>query len=300
MKQTFLSLALLAVSASALAQTASAPAKTVVAVVNGETITSEKLDQLWERMSPKMKLQYERSGGGKMGFLNNYILKVLMIQEAKRTGYDSNAAVQTELEAAKDSALFDAYVRDVIAATVVTDAEIRKFYDDNLPDFTSQQAKLRLIRVAKGDRPQEARDNMSRIMTDLMDARTKLASEGKHVRELKDVFGKIAGAVSQDPSADNAGDLGWVERGRLPAELEQAAFSMPVETVSGIIESADSYSLLYLEERGNRTESYDDVKGTLREFLIGRKQRDVVDAINKTTAGLRARAKVETFPKNIN
>ncbi len=312
MKQTLISLALLAASAgtsvSAFAQQATAPtpaaaeassASQIVATVNGESITREKLDQLWERMSPKMKLQYERNGGGKMGFLDNYTRKLLMIQEAKRSGFDKKPGVQAEMESAKESALFDAYVRDVIAATVVSDAEIRAFYDANLPDFTSPQAKLLLIRVAKGDRPADAREQISQVMNGLMVARTELAKSGRHVRELKGEFSKVAEKLSQDPSADRGGDLGWVERGRLPAQLEEAAFSMPLETVSGILETNDSFSLLYLEERANRTEPFEEVSGTIREYLIGRKQRDVVDAVTKTTAGLRSRADVKMFPQNI-
>jgi peptidyl-prolyl cis-trans isomerase C len=308
MKRTLFSLALLALSASAIAQQPAAPAaaadanvnKDVVAIVNGETITREKLDGLWERMSPKMKLQYERSGGGKMGFLDNYIRKTLMIQEARKKGFDKNPAVAAEIEAARESAIFDAYVRDAIAPTVVTDAEVKKFYDDNLPDFTSQQAKLSLIRIAKGEHPTEAREKIAKIMTDLIAARTKLGENGQHIRELKGAFAKIAAEVSEDPSADNGGDLGWVERGRLPAALEEAAFSMSLENISGIIDSGDSYSLLFLEERANRTEPFEEVSGTLREYLVGRKQRDVIDAVNKVTAGLATRAQVQMFPKNIN
>ncbi|HET8797571.1 MAG TPA: hypothetical protein VFO89_07785, partial [Thermoanaerobaculia bacterium] len=76
MKRTLVSLALLAAGAAlatpVLAQQTAAPAaaaagssdsKKIVAVVNGEAITSEKLDGLWERMSPKMRLEYERNGG---------------------------------------------------------------------------------------------------------------------------------------------------------------------------------------------------------------------------------------------
>jgi hypothetical protein len=306
MKRTLVSLALLAAGATALGQQQQQPAttnangsKNVVALVNGEAITRETLDQLWERMSPKMKLQYERNGGGKMGFLDNYIRKVLMLQEAKRNGFDAKPGIAAEMQAASESALFDAYIRDVIAATVVTEAELKKFYEDNLPDFTSEQAKLRLIRIAKGERPEAAREQMSQIMTGLLDARTAIAKEGKHVRELGVEFGKVAERLSQDPSADRGGDLGWVERGRLPLRLEEAAFSMPLETVSGIIDMEDSFALLFLEDRGNRTEPYEEVSGTIREYLLGRRQRDVMDAVNKTTAGLRSRAQVQTFPQNI-
>src|SRR5258708_6912045 len=56
-------------------------AQKVVAVVNGETITAQKLDQLYARMGAQMRKQYEKAGG-KMAFLDNYIKKRLLIQEA--------------------------------------------------------------------------------------------------------------------------------------------------------------------------------------------------------------------------
>ena len=42
---------------------ASAGARKVVAVVNGETITLEKLDQLYDRLGTQMRDQYEKTGG---------------------------------------------------------------------------------------------------------------------------------------------------------------------------------------------------------------------------------------------
>jgi peptidyl-prolyl cis-trans isomerase C len=316
MKRTLVSIALLAVVAavsaplsaqSAAPTTAATPIPAasaatpdpIVAIVNGEAITRQTLDGLWERMSPKMKLQYERVGGGKLGFLNNYVSKVLMLQEARRAGFDKKSAVLAEINAARDSALFDAYVRDTIAPTVVTDADVKAFYEEHLPDFTSEQANLAIIRIAKGASVTEARARISAIMNDLIAARTALGKDGKHIRELRDAFNKVAQQVSEDPSAGNGGELGWVERGRLPVQLEQAAFSMSPLNISGVIEMDDAFALLYLSERASRTEPLEEVAGTLREYLLGRKQREVAEAINKKTAGLQGSARVETFPRNI-
>src|ERR1700737_4219015 len=51
-----------------VAQQSDAPK--VVAVVNGETITAQKLDQLYARMGAQLRQQYEKAGG-KTAFLDN-------------------------------------------------------------------------------------------------------------------------------------------------------------------------------------------------------------------------------------
>ena len=69
----------------------------IVATVNGEAITQAKLDQLWNRLSEKMKKQYEKSGGGKAGFLDNFIREPLLRQQAVAKGFDKKPDVQAEL-----------------------------------------------------------------------------------------------------------------------------------------------------------------------------------------------------------
>lgn len=260
-----------------------------------EALTPETLENLWSRMSARARQQYETAGGGRPAFREHQVEKLLMIEVARRKGFDASPAVKLEIDAARESALFDAYVRDVVADAVITEEALQRFYDENLPDFTNQEAKLRLIRVPKGDRPGEAREKIAAIMTALIDARTKLASEGRPVSDLKDIFAKMAVAASHDETAEKGGDLGWVRRGMLRPELDAAVFTMPVETTSGILDMDDSFALLFLEERVNRTETFNEVRAAIREYLVGRDAKAIVAALAETTAELRSVAKVETF-----
>src|SRR5687768_12322192 len=133
---------ILGISTSALAQQpAAAPAEPkIVAVINGETITKAKLDAMYASMSTQMRAQYDKAGG-KMAFLDNYIAKRLLIQEALKTGFDKRPEVQSVLEQARESALFDRYVKDQVGSQLVTEAEIQKFYDDNLPNFATPEQR---------------------------------------------------------------------------------------------------------------------------------------------------------------
>jgi len=62
-------------------------AQKAVAVVNGETITVEKLNRMYLNLNAQMRKQYD-DNGGKGAFLENYIRKRLLIQEAIKAGFD--------------------------------------------------------------------------------------------------------------------------------------------------------------------------------------------------------------------
>ena len=168
MKRSLAAATILLAAVTAVAQPAQTDADKVVAVVNGETITKSKLDALYANMSAEMRSQYDRSGG-KMAFLDNYVAKRLLIQEAMKSGFDKRPAVQAALEAARDSALFDKYVRDVIAANVVQESEVRKYYDDHKADFSIPETrKVRHIVITWNQRPKpEALELAKRIATEI-------------------------------------------------------------------------------------------------------------------------------------
>src|SRR5260370_11697703 len=132
MMRKFVSTILFLIAIPVVAQQSAA--QKPVAVVNGETITAQKLDQLYARMGTQMRRQYEKAGG-KPAFLENYIQKRLVIQQAIKAGFDKKADVQADIAAAKDATIFDRYVRDVVSAGVIKDADVRKYYDEHPDQF---------------------------------------------------------------------------------------------------------------------------------------------------------------------
>jgi peptidyl-prolyl cis-trans isomerase C len=284
---------LLLLAVPALAQSAD----TVVATVNGEKITQARLDTLWNRMSAKMRAQYDASGGGKLGFLQNYIGKKLVLQSALKSGYDKSAQVQAELEAAKEAALFDLYVRDVVGGQIVTEEEIRKYYDDHRDEFIiPERALLRIIHVSKANRPPtEARQIVSNVMQGLFAARTSGGFE-----RLRDAFAAAAQQSSEHPTAADGGDLGWVTREQLETKVGEAAFTMQKGAMSGIVESEKGFQLLLLEDRAEpTTEPFESVRPAIREYLMGANVQRVMELLNKTTNDLRTQGKVEVFAERV-
>jgi parvulin-like peptidyl-prolyl isomerase len=295
-----------AAPAAATAPAAAGDAKSVVAIVNGETITRAKLDQLYSRLGSQMRAQYEKTGG-KGQFLENYLRKRLLVQEALKTGFDKRPDVVAEMDAAKESALFDRYVRDVVAAPIVTDAAVRKYYDEHLEDFgVAEKVKVRHIIITaneSGPRPhtrEQALEIIRVVAAELHQYRPLDDSPG-HVQVFLNRFAEAARKYSEDPTGASGGDLGWVERGVFDAKFEEAAFNIRPGVLSGVVETPFGFHLIFVEgKKPASTEPFDEAKSAIKEYLMAQNAAGVVETVNKLTNELRSASKVSVFPENLN
>ncbi|MBW3671504.1 MAG: SurA N-terminal domain-containing protein [Acidobacteria bacterium] len=106
----------------------------VVATINGEVLTKKDFDRMWDSLPSDMQKSYMASGG-KIQFLDNYIRKRLLIQEALKEDFHERDEVKFLVNQAKESALFDAYVRQVVSRDVVPDSEVRRIYEERESEF---------------------------------------------------------------------------------------------------------------------------------------------------------------------
>jgi peptidyl-prolyl cis-trans isomerase D len=138
-----------------------------------------------------------------------------------------------------------------------SDENLRKFYNDNREQYKTQDAarvQHILVKVDPGAAPE-------------VDAAARAKAQGivQQIRGGAD-FGVLARTSSDDPSSSSmGGDMGFVERGVTVPEFENAIFSIPLNTVSDPIRSADfGYHIVRVSERrpaGYR--SFEEVKPEL-------------------------------------
>ena len=299
---TFASLALVALPLVGQAPQTTPDAEKPVAVINGEVITAGQLDLLYDGIGAPMREQYAKNGG-KAAFLENYLRKRLVIQEAQKAGYDKRPDVQSDMEAARESALFDRYVRDVVAAPIVTDSEIARYYKDHPDDFSiPEQVKVRHIVIGPSSQSrEEALQQIQKVLAGLHSQNDAIKfSEPAATQMRVHNFAEMARKYSQDPSAESGGDLGWVGRGQLDPTFEEAAFQMQKGKLSGVIQTNFGYHIIFVEDkRAAGTEPFDQVKASIREFLMNQHTADVVNAVSKLTNELRANSKIALHPENI-
>ena len=286
------------------------PLKKPVAVVNGETITAEKLDQLYDRIGTQMRDRYEKAGG-KAAFLDNYVKKRLLVQHALKSGFDKRPDVQADVEAAKEATLFDRYVRDVVAADIANDAAIRKFYDEHPDQFvTPERIHVRHIVITVADSgphaktKEQALDIAKGVLTqthELMGNSRQVADTNAAAQLRVNQFAQLARKYSEDDaSSQSGGDLGWLAKGQLDPDFEAAAWGLPIGVPSGIVQTKFGYHIIFVEGREKAgTEDFDHAKSSIREYLMNEHSADVMTTVSRLTNELRASGRVAVYPENI-
>ena len=285
-------------------------AQKAVAVVNGETITVEKLNRMYANLNAQTRKQYDENGG-KGAFLENYMRKRLVIQEATKSGFDKRPDVITAIESSGESTLFDRYVRDVVAAPIITESETRKYYDEHPEDFaTPEKVHVRHIVIAEAaagparKSKQEALERIEKVAGEIRAADIASAQGTTDAEALQRLriahFADAAKKYSEDAAGASGGDLGWIVKGQTDPAFEKAAWSLKTAMMSGIVQTQFGFHLIMVEgHQAAGTEPYEDVRSTIREFLMTQKASDIVTAVTKLTNELRANSRISTFPENI-
>ena len=271
-----------------------------VAVVNGETITVKTLDQMYDRIGPQMRAQYEKAGG-KAAFLDNYVNKRLIVQEALKSGFEKRADVQTDIAASRESAIFDDYVRDVVASEFVKDIDVLQYYDQHKQEFaTPEKIHVRHIVAREMSNGPNAKSKVEAKQL-LEKLATQMASDpNATLQQRVNQFAQFARQFSEDAAAQSGGDLGFVEKGQLDPDFEAAAWSLPVGKVSNVVQTQYGYHLILVEaKQAAGSEPFDEVKSTIRDVLLNQKMAEVMSTLARLTNELRRSSKIAIYKENI-
>jgi peptidyl-prolyl cis-trans isomerase C len=158
---------------------------------------------------------------------------------------------------------------------LVTDADIDRYYKAHPDEFTEVHARHILISTTSNPSQMDDDDKTDEkkpkaLTTD--EARKKAESILQRIRTGED-FATLAKDNSNDPrSKANGGDLGYVERGQMGAEFDQAAFSLKPGEVSGIVETRDGFDIIRVE--AIREVSASDAK--VRQQMTDKLKKDAI------------------------
>ncbi len=119
--------------------------------------------------------------------LDDLINRELLLQEAKKKGMDKDKKVATQMTLMRDSVLINAYVQDYVRTHPISDAQLKKKYDELNAKNSGTEYKARHILV-------KSEDEAKAIIASL--------KKGEKFEELA--------KKSEDPgSKDKGGELGW-------------------------------------------------------------------------------------------
>lgn len=298
MKRIIVAALTIAVAAGAAgAQTVSEPK--VVAAVNGEKITLEEFDKAWNALPADMRSNYERSGG-KITYLETYIGRKLIVQEAVKNNLAEAPDVMAELRRARDEVLFDAYIRKMITPKIAPDGDVAAYYEKNKREFEQpERIKARHIIATANDQQvvNTTGDNAvsdEQALEKIQAVAQQLRIAGAGDRKVSSTqFADLALRFSEDGSATVGGDLGWFERGRMVPEFEEAAFQLAAGETSGVVKTQFGYHVIYVEAHAEAgPQPLEQVREAIREKLVRERAHQVMAAMNQLASDLRRESAV--------
>lgn len=204
----------------------------VLATVNGDQITDTQLSKMlgganFDQLPTNMK----------KSILEQLINIKLITADAKKAGMENTPEFKAKLDEIKDKALMDAYQEKLFNSIKVSDADAKKFYEDNKNKLFNTPATV------------EARHILFSI-NDKKDAEATLKALQKlKGKALKDAFIKYAKSKSIDKgSATNGGELGYFQKTQMVPEFGNAAFSMKNGELSkNLVKSQFGYHIILKE-----------------------------------------------------
>ncbi len=187
--------------------------------------------------------------------------------------------------------LFDP--KDYFKQVQASSKEIEDYYQNNKEKFGQpKRVKVRhiLIRAEAKDAEASAK------------AKQKAESIQKEAAGGKD-FSQLAKQYSEDPGTkDRGGEIGFISKGMVVPEFEQAAFSMKVGEVSPVIQTPYGFHILKVDEiQEAKTEPLEKVKDQVDALLRNRKAREMAyDLADQAYAVASKDKKLEGLPKRRN
>ena len=269
----------------------------VVAKVNSEIITlsyvEERADLLKQKYSSSPQLPSEKKlleealniivdeklqiqEAKKIGFVVDEDTVDAAVDEIKRTNNISDGELEVMLE--REGRNLESYknqIKDQIIVTKISRMEIGnrvkvsekniiKYYKEHRSDlWTDGKVKARHILFIVGS---ESTNSMRKEKFQLAKNVLNKIHDGND-------FAELAMEYSEDVSASNGGDVGFVERGKMVREFEDAVFSLKTGQVSGIVETEYGYHIIKVEEvLLGKTLNFEESKDRIQQILFSQKQ----------------------------
>lgn len=156
---------------------------------------------------------------------------------------------------------------EIIAKAVYSEEELKEHYEKNISKFKRPDS-VHIWHILISTAPEMSDEERGK--------KKALAHEVLAKIRAGEDFSSAADKYSEDAYRVKGGDMGYIHRGRLVAEVEEAAFSLKEGQVSNVIESIFGFHII---KAGGRKEAetigFDEAKSKLRMDLEQKRYEDI-------------------------
>ncbi len=158
----------------------------------------------------------------------------------------------------------------VRAQVKLSEDDLKEYYNQHLSEFrVEERVKAAHILFKTEGKTAEEIKALEETARDVLD---KIKSGAD--------FGEMGRQYSEDSSAAQGGEIGWIVRGQTVKEFEDAAFSMKPGEVSDLIRTSYGIHIVkVLDKQKAHLQTFDEVKGQIREQLAKQKFADAQQAM---------------------
>ena len=289
---------------------------TVVAVVNGvelrQSDVNERLDKVMKMLGGRIPAEkqgmFRAQVGGRV--LEELVMQTLLLSTADKakievTPDDLKKAIKDlpvppgqtveatyeaqgmnkaefEKEIATGLKIQKLIEKETGGAAKVTDADVKKFYDENKERLAQPEtvtARHLLVKIEQG-------------ADDKAKAAAKAKAEGLR-KQLKDGadFAKLVKENSDDPGSKETGGEYTFPRGQMVPAFENAAFTQPLKEIGPLVETPFGFHIIQtLSKNAAKSPALDEVKADIVKYLENKGKGEIVQ---KYIADLKAKSDIK-------
>lgn len=230
--------------------------------VDGKRITMSDFERIISYYDDEKKKALAQNPQFKATILQRLAQGEAIARVARKEGFDKRADIREQLDLMSNDLLAAQYLRqEVVGKITVSEDDMRGFYKAHLDQFRFPETiRVRQILIKVDQATSEREKAQKKEEAEEVLFRIKGGGD----------FAQLATEFSQDEgSRAKGGDIGFVQRGKLSADIENIVFSLKPGEVSDIIGTQSGFHIIKVEEKREAlVEPYDKVKDKIREKVL--------------------------------
>lgn len=243
----------------------------VLAKIGDRKIMMSDFNRMISYQDAEKQKALEQNPVYKATVLQRLVQSIVLSKIARDKGFDKRPDIKEYFGIIEDDYLASQYLtKEIVDKIKVTEEDMKLYYKTHENEFkTPEMIKSQhiLIKVNKSASEEEKKK-----------AKGKAEDVLKKVKVGED-FAKLAAEFSDDTaSKGKGGDLGFLQRGKMLREYENAAFSLKPGGISDVVETPYGFHIIKVEEKNDSVlEPYDNIKDKVKEKVFNEFRKARVD-----------------------
>lgn len=257
-------------------------------VTSGITVSDSEIQQEFKARNEKVQIQY-------VLIKPTDLAAAIHPSDADLAAYFAKNSAKYQVPEKRSGAYAMVDLAKLKTTTQVSDDELRAFYTQNIDQYkVENRSHIEHILLKTGGKTDAE-------IAEIKQNAQNIVKQAKSRAKFEDLAKKDS---EDDTTKDKGGDLGWIVDGQTDPAVQQAAFNIPIGSVSDPIQTQYGIEIIKVLERETaHTKSFDEVKDSILPQVLNSKVSAEADNIeNELASAIRQsdRQPIDAFAKKFN